>query len=64
MVEDEAAFLHGKSKRAMEKCGFVFDHIEKDVPCDLMGDVRDECFTVLTRDQWRINERNRLTQDL
>ena len=52
-----------KSKRVQEKCGFVFDHVEKDVPCDLMGDARDEYFTVLSRSQWRINERDRLTQD-
>lgn len=41
-----------KSKRVMEKCGFVFDHIEHGLPCELMGDVRDEHFTTLSRAQW------------
>ena len=42
-----------KSKRCQEKCGFVYHHTEKDKPCPLMGDVRTEHFTKLTREQWR-----------
>lgn len=41
-----------KSKRCQEKCGFKFHHIEHDVPCELMGDVRTEYFTRLTKDEW------------
>lgn len=41
-----------KSKRVMEKCGFVFDRIEEDVPCELMGDTRDEHFACLTQSSW------------
>lgn len=41
-----------KSKRVMEKCGFAFDHVERGVPCELMGDVRDEYFTCLPKSCW------------
>lgn len=41
-----------KSKRCQEKTGFTFHHIERDVPCKLMGDVRTEYFTRLTKDEW------------
>ena len=41
-----------KSKRCQEKTGFTFHHIERDVPCELMGDVRTEYFTRLTKDEW------------
>lgn len=41
-----------KSKRVMDKCGFAFDRIEKGVPCELMGDVRDTCFAVLPKERW------------
>ena len=44
-----------KSKRAQEKCGFVYHHTEEDKPCLLMGDVRMEHFTYLTKDQWLAN---------
>ena len=41
-----------KSKRAQEKCGFIYHHTEENVPCDLMGDIRTEHFTYLTKAQW------------
>ena len=41
-----------KSKRVQEKCGFIYHHTEKDKPCLLMGDVRTEHFTYLTKEQW------------
>lgn len=41
-----------KSKRVQEKCGFQFHHIEKDKPWPLMGDVRTEYITCLTKEQW------------
>ncbi|MEY8295907.1 MAG: GNAT family N-acetyltransferase [Emergencia timonensis] len=42
-----------KSKRVQEKCGFKFHHTEKDKPWPLMGDIRTEQITCLTRQQWR-----------
>lgn len=44
-----------KSKRCQEKCGFRYHHTEKDKPCELMGDVRTEHFTYLTREEWEKN---------
>ena len=44
-----------KSKRFQEKCGFVYHHTEENKPCVLMGDVRTEHFTRLTKEDW--NER-------
>ena len=41
-----------KSKRCQEKCGFTFHHTEENKPCALMGDVRTEHFTRITRDEW------------
>lgn len=42
-----------KSKRCQEKCGFVYHHTEKDKSCELMGDIRTEHFTYLTKEKWR-----------
>ncbi|MBO4980921.1 MAG: GNAT family N-acetyltransferase [Lachnospiraceae bacterium] len=41
-----------KSRRCQEKCGFVYHHTEEKKPCPLMGDVRTEHFTYLTKEQW------------
>lgn len=41
------------SKRCQEKCGFRYHHTENDKPCALMGDVRTEHFTYLTKEQWK-----------
>ena len=41
-----------KSKRCQEKTSFTFHHVEKDVSCELMGDVRTEYFTRLSREDW------------
>ena len=40
---------NGKSKRVQEKCGFVFHHTVRDVEWKLMGDIRTEHITVLTK---------------
>lgn len=42
-----------KSKRAQEKCGFRYHHTEFNKPWELMGDVRTEIFTYLSKDQWQ-----------
>lgn len=42
-----------KSLRVQQKCGFAPHHVERDMPCELMGDVRTEYFTYLTREDWR-----------
>lgn len=44
---------NNKSLRVQQKSGFVPHHVERDVLCELMGDVRTECFTYLTREDWR-----------
>lgn len=44
---------NNKSLRVQQKCGFAPHHVECDVPCELMGDVRTECFTYLTSEDWR-----------
>lgn len=41
-----------KSKRCQEKCGFTYHHTEENKPCILMGDVRTEHFTYLTKKEW------------
>lgn len=41
-----------KSKRCQEKCGFTYHHTEENKPCELMGDVRCEHFTRLTKEDW------------
>ncbi len=41
-----------KSKRVQEKCGFHYHHTETDKPCPLMGDIRTEHFTRLTKAEW------------
>lgn len=48
-----------KSKKCQEKCGFVFHHTEKNKPCTLMGDVRTEHFTRITKEQWQKNNQKR-----
>ncbi|MDD3747230.1 MAG: GNAT family N-acetyltransferase [Anaerostipes sp.] len=41
-----------KSKICQEKCGFVYHHTEENKPCSLMGDVRTEHFSRITREEW------------
>lgn len=41
-----------KSKRVQKKCGFTFHHAEEGVDCPLVGDVRTEHFTYLSREKW------------
>ena len=41
-----------KSRRVQEKCGFQYHHTEKDKPCPLMGEVRTEYFSYLSKEQW------------
>ncbi len=41
-----------KSKRAQEKCGFIYHHTNKDIHWTLMNDIRTEHVTCLTRDEW------------
>ena len=41
-----------KSKRVQDKCGFRYHHTEKDKLCELMGDIRTEHFTYLTKENW------------
>lgn len=41
-----------KSKRCQEKCGFRYHHTEENKLCELMGDIRTEHYSRLTRDEW------------
>lgn len=41
-----------KSKRAQEKCGFLYHHTNKDIPCQLMGDIRTEHVSCLPKERW------------
>jgi len=49
-----------KSKRCQEKCGFRYHHTEENKPCPLMGDVRTEHFTYLTKEAWQKSRNNTL----
>ncbi len=42
------------SAQVQEKCGFVFHHTRENAPCALMGDVRTEHFTCLSKGRWEI----------
>ena len=42
-----------KSKRAQEKCGFIYDHTNTDVYWELMDDIRTEHISSLTRERWK-----------
>jgi RimJ/RimL family protein N-acetyltransferase len=44
-----------KSRRVQEKCGFVYDHAEDDVPVEALGERRREHFTKITKDRWLQN---------
>lgn len=41
-----------KSKRVQEKCGFLYHHTERGKPCSLIGEIRTEHFTYLTKTKW------------
>lgn len=41
-----------KSRRCQEKCGFTYHHTEENKPCDLMGDIRTEHYTKITKEAW------------
>ena len=42
-----------KSKRVQEKCGFSYHHTEYNKINELMGEVRTEHFTYLSKEQWK-----------
>ena len=44
-----------KSKRAQEKCGFVYSHTEENKPVPLLNEVRTEHFTKITLEDWKNN---------
>lgn len=44
------------SRRVAEKCGFVPHHVTEGIPNDLMGGVRDVCFTRLDREDWHATQ--------
>ena len=48
-----------KSKRCQEKSGFVYHHTEENKPCVLMGDIRTEHFTRITREEWELKNQKK-----
>ena len=42
-----------KSKRAQEKCGFIYSHTEDNKPVLLLNEVRTEHFTKITFNDWK-----------
>ena len=42
-----------KSNRVREKCGFIYHHMNRDIYCKLMDEIRMEYVTCLSRDDWR-----------
>lgn len=41
-----------KSHRCQEKCGFIYHHTEGEKTCELMGDIRTEHYTRITKEEW------------
>ncbi len=41
-----------KSRRVQEKCGFTYVCTRENVPCPLLGEIRTEIVSALTRDAW------------
>lgn len=48
-----------KSRRVQEKCGFIYHHTNRDVPCELMGDIRTEQVSCITREAWLKKQQER-----
>ena len=44
------------SRRVAEKCGIMPHHVTEGLPNDLMGGVRDVCFTRLDREDWHATQ--------
>ena len=42
-----------KSKRAQEKCGFVYHHTNREIYWEMLDDIRTEHVTRLTREAWK-----------
>lgn len=42
-----------KSLRVQQKCGFTYHHTEENKPVPLLGEVRTEHYSVLTREIWQ-----------
>jgi len=40
------------SHRVQEKCGFLPHHKEENVPCEKMGEIRNEYFTYMSTERW------------
>lgn len=53
---------NSKSKRAQEKCGFTYHHTNQNVFWELMGDIRTEHITCLSRENW-IKEQRQLEKN-
>ena len=47
-----------KSKRAQEKCGFIYSHTEYNKPVPLLNEVRTEHYNKISFDDWKNNINN------
>ncbi|MDR0750170.1 MAG: GNAT family N-acetyltransferase [Tannerellaceae bacterium] len=46
-----------KSKRAQEKCGFIYHHTEYNKQVPLMNEIRTEHFTHILRENWKKSQK-------
>lgn len=46
-----------KSKRVQEKCGFLYQYTKENVICPLLGDVKTEHISCLTKEGWEVKQR-------
>lgn len=44
-----------KSRKTQEKCGFIYHHTNENISWPLMGDIRTELVTCITKEQWETN---------
>lgn len=51
------------SRRVQEKCGFSYHHSQENVPCELLGDVRTEHFSHLTKTDWLLGNAATVPKD-
>jgi RimJ/RimL family protein N-acetyltransferase len=44
-----------KSRRVQEKCGFTFLRMDKDRPCPMLNETRNEVISRITKQEWLEN---------
>lgn len=41
-----------KSRQVQEKCGFIYQYTKENVVCPLLGDIRTEHISCLSKERW------------